>query len=291
MEGDKVTLANTDAEAIPADHFILATGHSAYETYRMLINRGVGFRTKNFALGCRAEHRQEAINESQWGVKRLPGVKAAEYRLTSNADGNHSVYSFCMCPGGSVVPAATYEHTNIVNGMSHYQRGGQFANAACVTGVHPDQLAGKALGPLEALDWIESLELSFYEYSKGYAAPFCSIDDFIKGKMPNDTPDTSYPLGLKPAPLWEMLPAHVVASLRAGLMDFDRKIKGYSKGNLLGLESKTSAPIQVIRDESGVCSGFRNLFVVGEGSGLAGGIVSSAADGIKAAMRIIERDG
>lgn len=290
VEGDKVTGATTDADSMCADYVVLATGHSAYETYRMLIRRGVGFRTKRFALGCRAEHRQEAINESQWGVKCLPGVKAAEYRLTSKADGNHSVYSFCMCPGGSVVPAAAYEHTNSVNGMSYYQRGGPFANAACVAGVHPDQLAGKVLDPLEALDWIENLEVSFYDYSHGYAAPFCSIDNFIKGTMPNHTPDTSYPLGLKAAPLWEMLPAPIVASLRVGLREFDRKIRGYSNGNLLGLESKTSAPIQVIREKSGVCSGFKNLFVVGEGSGHAGGIVSSAADGIKAALQILEKE-
>jgi uncharacterized FAD-dependent dehydrogenase len=278
-------------ESIPGDYFIMAPGHSAYETYRMLINRGVQFRTKNFAIGSRAEHRQSIINLSQWGIDHLDGVKAAEYRLTSEADGKHSVYSFCMCPGGMVVPAATYNNLNIVNGMSNYRRNGKFANAGCVAGIHPDQLAGREVTPLEALQWLEDLERSFYDFSGGFSAPFCSISDFINGTEPRSIPETSYPLGLKPAPLWNMLPAVVTNAMREGLKDFDRRLRGYGNGILLGLESKTSSPIQVLREKNGLCTGFDNLFLVGEGSGYAGGIVSSAADGIKVAMGILEREG
>ncbi|TVQ18159.1 MAG: FAD-binding protein, partial [Bacteroidetes bacterium] len=139
--------ALTSGGAIAADALFVAPGHSAYETYRMLINKGVPFRTKNFAIGSRMEHPQELVNMAQWGTVKLPGVKAAEYRLTSPGDGKHQVYSFCMCPGGMVVPAAAYAGTSIVNGMSFYKRDGQFANAACVAGLHPDELAGKVVTP------------------------------------------------------------------------------------------------------------------------------------------------
>lgn len=279
-----------DKETAGADYFIIASGHSSYETYRMLMKAGVQFRTKNFAIGTRAEHRQEKINLAQWGVEHLPGVKAAEYRLTSEADGNHPVYSFCMCPGGMVVPATNYKHINIVNGMSNYRRNGRFANAAIVAGVHPDQLAGRKVTPFEALECLEKLEKSFFDFANGYQAPFCSIKDFLAEKGPAKIPETSYPLGLKPAPLWNMLPRVITHSLKPGILDFMHKMKGYENGIFLGLESKTSSPIQVIRENSGLCSGFDNLFMVGEGSGYAGGIISSAADGIRTAMQIIAKE-
>jgi uncharacterized FAD-dependent dehydrogenase len=290
VSSGRVVEAIAGGESLAGDYFIMAPGHSAYETYRMMMARGVQFRTKNFAIGCRAEHRQEEINRSQWGIEKLSGVKAAEYRLTSEADGKHAVYSFCMCPGGMVVPAATYSHLNIVNGMSSYRRNGQFANAGCVAGVHPDQLAGREVTAFEALQWLEDLEHSFYDFAGGYSAPFCTISDFIRGSEPASIPETSYPLGLKPAPLWNMLPAVVTNALREGLKDFDHRLRGYSSGILLGLESKTSSPIQVLREKNGLCTGFENLFLAGEGSGYAGGIVSSAADGIKIAMQIIEKE-
>jgi hypothetical protein len=287
IENGAVTKAITTKGELEADVYFIAPGHSAYETYRMLINRGIPFRTKNFAIGSRMEHRQEIINLAQWGTKNLAGVKAAEYRLTSNGDGNHRVYSFCMCPGGIIVPAAAYAETNIVNGMSYYKRNGAFANAACVAGIHPDELAGQEVSPMEALDFVESLERSFYNFSKGYKAPFCTIADFINQKGPSGIINSSFPLGLKPAPLWELLPAKISNAMREGLKDFSRKMKGFETGNLLGLESKTSSPVQVVRETNGLCTGFKNLYVVGEGSGYAGGIISSAADGIKAAMNFV----
>ncbi|MBA4373078.1 MAG: FAD-dependent oxidoreductase [Thermodesulfovibrio sp.] len=284
----KVLEAVTTAGVLEADYFIIAPGHSAYETYRMLIRRGVQFRTKNFALGSRVEHPQEIINKAQWGRESLPGVKAAEYRLTSTGDGILPVYTFCMCPGGIVVPAAAYENLNIVNGMSRFQRNGQFANAACVAGVHPDRLIGRESTPLEALAWLEALEESFYRYSDGFLAPFSSIRDFIGMKVTSQTVETSYPLGLKPAALCDLLPAEISSAIREGLMDFSRKIRGFETGIIMGLESKTSSPIQALREKSGCCVDFENLYIVGEGSGCAGGIISSAADGVKAAMHIIE---
>ncbi|HSV87218.1 MAG TPA: hypothetical protein VLH61_01095, partial [Bacteroidales bacterium] len=254
----------------------------------MLINRGVIFRLKNFALGCRAEHPQEFINLSQWGSVSLKGVKAAEYRLTSKGTGNIPVYSFCMCPGGIVVPATSYAGQNIVNGMSYYRRAGSFANASCVAGINPSLLSDKIKTPLEALAWLEDLEGSFFRFSNGYQAPACTIKDFLNSRLSATLPKSSYPLGLVQAPLWGMLPANIVQALKAGLGDFSRKLKGYDQGVLIGLESKTSSPVQVLRNKYGLCDGFENLFTAGEGSGYAGGIVSSAADGIRTALHIIE---
>jgi uncharacterized protein len=288
VKDSKVTTAVTSAGNLECGALFIAPGHSSFETYRMLMHRGVQFRTKNFALGSRMEHPQEIINQAQWGHKQLPGVKAAEYRLTSQADGNHPVFSFCMCPGGIVVPAAAYHDTNIVNGMSFYRRNGRFANAACVAGVHPGELAGKEVTPVEALALVENLERAFFRYTGDYRAPACSINDFLKSHLRQTAFESSYPLGLLPSPLWEMLPPAIVKSMQAGLADFIRKIKGFETGNLLGLESKTSSPVQVLRQPSGKCEGFENLYIMGEGSGYAGGIISSAADGIRSAMNFLQ---
>jgi len=214
-------------------------------------------------------------------------VKAAEYRLTASPEGRFPVYTFCMCPGGMIVPAAAYDNTNIVNGMSLYKRDMTFSNAACVASVNPFSMLGEEVTAAGVLDWLELLETEFYTYSKGYEAPYCSIKDFIMKRESPGTPDTSYPLGLKSAPLWELLPFAVQDSMREGLKDFARKMKGFETGIIMGLESKTSAPIQVLRDEDGTCQGFENLYIAGEGSGYAGGIISSGADGVKTAMKIV----
>ncbi len=287
VKNNKAIHIETNNGDIDADYFLIAPGHSAYDTYRMLMKQGVRFHIKNFAIGSRMEHHQEIINVAQWGRKSLPGVKAAEYRLTSKGDGRQQVYSFCMCPGGVIVPAAAVENANIVNGMSRYLRDNQFANAACVATLNLNNILNKEVSALEALDWMEKLENSFYQFSKGYKAPFCSIRDFINKKQNQSAIQTSYPLGIIQAPLWELLPNEIEHAMREGLKDFIRKMKGFETGNLLGLESKTSAPIQVEREKNGLCTGFDNLYVIGEGSGYAGGIISSAADGVKAAMGIV----
>lgn len=283
----EVTQAITNSGSIDTDYLLIASGHSAFETYRMLMQKGVQFHAKNFAIGSRMEHPQQLINEAQWGKPSIPGVKAAEYRLTSKGKNDQQIYTFCMCPGGMLVPATAYKHTNIVNGMSMYQRDAKFANAACVSGVHLSELLHREVSASETLDWLEKLEESFYTYSGSYAVPFCSIHDFIHKKAPKSAGETSYPLGVIPAPLWELLPPEISNNMRHGLIDFCRKIKGFEKGNIMGLESKTSAPIQVARDENHLCHGFKNLFVIGEASGYAGGIISSAADGVRTAMGII----
>lgn len=283
----RVVEVETNKGNLESDFVFVAPGHSAYDTYRMLMQSGVEFHAKNFAIGSRMEHNQEIINIAQWGVPSLPGVKAAEYRLTSKGNGNQNIYSFCMCPGGIIVPATSVKEANIVNGMSRYKRDENFANAAIAVSFNPDKMIKPNVSPLEILDWMEKLEYSFYEFSHQYKAPYCSIQDFLKGKITKGYETSSYPMGIEQAPLWDMLPKETAVAMRAGLKDFIRKMKGFGTGNLIGLESKTSAPIQVDRNKEGRCVGFDNLYVVGEGSGFAGGIVSSAADGIKAAMNVV----
>ena len=285
----KIASVQTDEDEYPSDYLIVASGHSSYETYRMLMRHGVKFRVKNYALGSRVEHPQELINKAQWGVSNLNGVKAAEYRLTANIENQLPVYTFCMCPGGKIVPATAYEDTNIVNGMSNYARDGKFANSALVAGLNLGKMLKRPVSAIEALEWTSDLERKFY--NDRYSAPACTIKEFLqKSESPSAPPatGTSYPLELSPASLWEMLPPDVSRAIGEGLKIFSRKLRGFEEGIIMGLESKTSAPIQVLRSPGGLCDGFSNLYVSGEGSGFAGGIISSASDGIKAALDIID---
>lgn len=277
----------SDGEFEP-DILILATGHSAYDTYRMLLKRGLIFGTKNFAIGHRIEHPQTLINKAQWGYDSLPGVKAAEYRLATKTKSGIPVYSFCMCPGGMVVPAAAFEQKSVVNGMSYYLRNGKFANAGIVAGVHPDMLLGHTCTPLEILDWMDKLEEKFFDFSKNYVVPANHASNYIKKTTSGKLPEGSYPLGMQISTLFDMVPGFISNSIAEGLRDFSNKIKGFDHGILMGLESKTSSPIQVAREKNGKCTGFDNVYFIGEGSGYAGGIISSAADGVRCALSIIE---
>lgn len=286
VKGKRVDKIVCNTGEIEADHVVLATGNSAYDTYRMLINRGVQFGTKNFAIGHRIEHTQKLINLAQWGRESLPGVKAAEYRLTTKTRSGLPVYTFCMCPGGQVVPAAAYEQKSVVNGMSYYMRDGIFSNAGCVAGVHPDMLLGHKCTSIEILDWMDKLEEGYYAFSDSLVLPAIRAYDYMKMKESKKINHSSYSLGLQPAPLYDMIPEMVRKAIIEGLGNFSRKLKGFELGVLMGLESKTSSPLQVAREKNGKCTGFDNLYFVGEGSGYAGGIISSAADGVRCAIAL-----
>ncbi|MCK4764737.1 MAG: NAD(P)-binding protein [Candidatus Aminicenantes bacterium] len=283
-----VEAVETGSGKIEADYFVFAAGHSAYETYRLLMGKGVPFRVKPFAIGCRVEHPQELVNLGQWGCSALPGVKAAEYRLTFKDNAYMPVYSFCMCPGGKVVPAAPYKGLNIVNGKSNYARNLPFANAAIVAGINLNHLLKKEVDPLNALEWLEKLEKNFFALPGSYAAPACKIEDFLGGRISASLSGSSYPFPLFPADFRDLFPEPVCTSLRAGMQHFCKKMKGFEKGIMLGLESKTSAPVQALREKGGRSAGVKNLYICGEGGGWAGGIVSSAADGIKTALTIAQ---
>lgn len=289
LQDGKVTSIETNKGQMDADYFVIASGHSSYPVYEMLIKSGVKFQTKPFAIGNRVEHTQEIINNAQWHTKELPGVKAADYAVTFN-DASNPVYSFCMCPGGNVVSAPPTKGVNLVNGMSNYKRNYPFANSAIVAGLDLNKQLKRNVEPLEALDWVMGLERKFYDYVGGYDAPAVKVADFIEGKTTSTFPATSYPFDLITADMNELLPANIINSQKEALRKFNKQMLGFDQGILMGLESRTSSPIQADRSREGLCDGFSNLYFVGEGSGFSGGIVSSGADGIKAAIDIAQKE-
>ncbi len=284
-----VTSIETNKGRMEADYFVIASGHSSYPVYEMLIKSGVRFQTKPFAIGNRVEHTQDIINNAQWRTNELPGVKAADYALTFN-DASNPVYSFCMCPGGNVVSAPPTQGVNLVNGMSNYKRNYPFANSAIVAGLDLNKQLNRNVEPLEALDWVMNLERKFYDYVDGYDAPAVKVADFINGKTTSSFPASSYPFDLKTADMNDLLPANIINSQKEALRKFNKQMMGFDQGILMGLESRTSSPIQADRSRDGLCDGFSNLYFVGEGSGFSGGIVSSGADGIKAAIDIARKE-
>jgi uncharacterized FAD-dependent dehydrogenase len=268
------------------DYVLVAPGHSSYQTYRMLHRHGIRFRTKPFAIGVRVEHPQELINASQWAATSLPGLKAAEYKLTCTASNGLPVYSFCMCPGGKIVPSAPENQQNIVNGVSDYARNSGFANSAIVAGTDLQNIFKREVTFEEALQWMENLERKVFDLSGSYDVPGNVINAFILKKTSQHIPSNSYPFRVFPYDFDDLFSQETLLALREGMTNFSHKIKGFETGIMLGLESKTSSPVQVIRDEHRRCEGFDNIFIIGEGSGYAGGITSSAVDGVKAAMEI-----
>ncbi len=286
IKGNVCTEVKTNNDNIECDLLIVAPGHSSYQTYRMLHRNGIQFGSKPFAIGVRVEHPQELINHSQWRSPKLPGIKAAEYKLTHTASTGLPVYSFCMCPGGKVVPSAPTDQHNIVNGVSDYARNSPFANAAIVAGIDLRKILGGDVGLETSLNWLEQLEKKVFELTNSYKIPGNRIEDFINRKVSHRIPENSYSFDVFPFDYNELFSTDTVQSLREGLANFSRKIKGFETGIMLGLESKTSSPVQVIRDEHRRCEGFENIYIVGEGSGYAGGITSSAVDGVKVGMEI-----
>jgi uncharacterized FAD-dependent dehydrogenase len=193
-----------------------------------------------------------------------------------------------MCPGGKIVPATPYKETNIVNGMSNYSRDGKYANSAIVSGLNLSNLLKREIKPPEALNWIKSVELAANIEKDSYKAPSLSIEDFINNKFSKINYICSYKPGIVQYDLSSLLPKSIAWAIKTGLNDFNNKLKGFSEGILVGVETKTSSPVQIIRDRINMKTSIENLYFAGEGSGWAGGITSSAADGIKNAIALIE---
>jgi uncharacterized FAD-dependent dehydrogenase len=284
---NKINSITTDRGEYSSDYYIFATGHSSTDTYLTLIDRGIPFRVKPFAVGMRAEHRREVINRAQWGVDQLEGFKSAEYRLTHKVSGG-STYSFCMCPGGKIVPVTPYKDCNIVNGMSNFMRNSPHSNAAIVTTI--DLRESEYNTPKSAVEWLRRLEDKFFKFTNGYDVPAITIEDFLSDRVSSKFPESSFPFSLVPFNPYDLFPTYIVENLKEGLHSFNRKLEGYRGGTLIGLESKTSSPLQVARDEDLFVETIDNMIYCGEGSGYSGGIVSSAADGIKGAFSIIKRE-
>lgn len=264
---------------------ILATGHSARDIYRMLHSNGIKLEAKGLAIGVRLEHPQKVIDSLQYHSKegRGPYLPAAEYNFVTQID-NRGVYSFCMCPGGVIVPAMSAEGESVVNGMSASARASQWANSGMVVELHPGDIKGfEDKGDLEMLYLQESLEKNFYKNSgSSINAPAQRMKDFVEGKESVTLPRSSYPAGIHPARLDQLLPNEISFRLKEGFKVFDKKCKGFLSNDaiLVGLESRTSSPVRIPRNQETLHHlEIENLFPAGEGAGYAGGIVSAAIDG------------
>ena len=284
-----VVLANGDT--LRSRYVVLALGHSSRDTFRKLYDRGVYVEAKPFAIGFRIEHPQSMIDEARLGKHAgHPELGAADYKLVYHAKNGRAVYSFCMCPGGTVVAATSEPQRVVTNGMSQYSRNERNANAGIVVGINPEQdFPG---GPLAGVELQEQLESHAYELGgSDYCAPGQLVGDFIRGKRSNKFGEVmpSYKPGVKLGDLAPSLPDYVIEAIREALPEFGKQIRGFDRDDaiLTGIETRTSSPVRIKRDEETLQSvNTRGLFPAGEGAGYAGGILSAGVDGIKVAEAV-----
>lgn len=289
-EGRLESIVLTSGE-IPCGALILAIGHSSRDTYEMLFDRGVAMESKPMAMGVRVENLQTFIDRSQYGeFSGHERLKAAEYKLTAKLSDGRGAYSFCMCPGGYVVPAASEDGRLVVNGMSYHKRDGRNANSAIVVSVTPKDFGDH---PLDGIAFQREIEAAAYrEGGGGYIAPVQLVRDFLEGKVSRDfegvTP--SYVPGVAMRSMDRVLPDFLVNGLKEGFRSFDTKIRGFtSHGAIItGVETRTSSPLRIIRNADLESINARGIFPTGEGAGYAGGIISAAVDGLKAAESIMK---
>ncbi len=275
-------------EKILSRYIVLALGHSARDTFRMLHDRGVFMEPKSFAIGFRIEHPQSLIDQARLGkYAGHPALGAADYKLVYHAKNGRAVYSFCMCPGGTVVAATSETGRVVTNGMSQYSRNERNANAGIVVGINPEQdFPG---GPLAGVELQEKLESIAFELGgKDYCAPGQLVGDFIKGVPSTSLGDVepSYKPGILLGDLAPSLPPYAIEAIREALPAFGKQIRGFDRDDavLTGIETRTSSPLRITRDRDTLQSlNTRGLYPAGEGAGYAGGILSAGVDGIKVA--------
>jgi hypothetical protein len=284
----QVTGATIAGQQIAAEQVVLAIGHSARDTVTMLHEAGVAMEPKPFAVGTRIEHPASLINEAQYGAEAAKVLPAADYRLTFR-DRGQAVYSFCMCPGGQVVCASSEAGAQVSNGMSRYARDGRYSNSALVVGIDPARLG---LGsPLQVISWQRELERrAFAAGGGGYCAPAQRASDFLRDRASTQLPDTSYQPGVMPADLEQVLPSFVTKALRAALQRFNQMMPGFVvQGVLIGMESRTSSPVRLLRDDTCQSASTAGLYLLGEGAGYAGGIMTCARDAVRLAQQVVPR--
>ena len=278
---------------------ILATGHSARDVYEMLQGKGCELQAKGFAMGVRVEHPQALINKIRYRGQWVPGFPAAEYSFVEQVD-DRGVFSFCMCPGGILVPSSTEDGYTVLNGMSNSARNSKWANAGVVVSIEPDDVPEeyKKDGVFSLLNFQHDVEKKMFDYAAEHAeadengvvnklcAPAQRMVDFCEEQMSEDLPETSYRPGVVSAPLYELLPECVSSRLQKAFPLINNKMRGYYTEDalLLGVESRTSSPVRIVRDDDFQCPQVPGLFPCGEGAGYSGGIVSSAIDGINCAV-------
>ncbi|KAB7658679.1 NAD(P)/FAD-dependent oxidoreductase [Plesiomonas shigelloides] len=283
-----VTLSN--GEEIKSRHVVLAVGHSARDTFEMLHERGVYMEAKPFSVGFRIEHKQSMIDEARFGKNAgHPLLGAADYKLVHHCKNGRTVYSFCMCPGGTVVAATSEEGRVVTNGMSQYSRAERNANSAIVVGISPEQ--DYPGDPLAGIRLQRELEANAYKLGgENYDAPAQKIGDFLKGRDPSELGDVqpSFTPGIKLTDLSKALPAFAIDAIREAIPAFDRQIKGFASedGLLTGVETRTSSPVCIKRGKDYQSINLKGFYPAGEGAGYAGGILSAGIDGIKVAEAV-----
>jgi len=279
-----------DGSEFPCQQVILATGHSARNIFKLLHNKKILIEAKPFALGVRIEHKQSLIDSIQYKCdSRGDLLPPSSYSLVTQA-GGRGVFSFCMCPGGVIAPAATDQQEMVVNGWSASARNGPYSNSGIIVEVHPEnwQAYSKA-GALAALAFQQHVEQIAFNATQSLSAPAQRMEDFIQQKVSTSLPRTSYQPGIESHDLDEILPKFISTSLRLGLIEFGKKMRGYRTNDavLIGVESRSSSPVRIPRDkETFRHPQISNLFPCGEGAGYAGGIVSAAMDGMACALKL-----
>lgn len=289
---DEITKIKVNDQWIECDDLLIGIGHSARDTYRMLIEHQVACEPKNFAVGVRIEHTQEFVDQCQYGeyAKYLP---AASYRLTHTTTSGRGVYTFCMCPGGEVIMATSQSGHVVTNGMSYHARKNKNANSAMLVQVKTEDIGN---GIFNGMNFQEALEKKAYEMGgSNYYAPIQLAIDFVNHRpttqLGNIKP--TYRLGTTTCDLHELFPEFINQALEEGLYAFNKKMKGFLDENAImsGVESRSTAPIRILRNENCVSVNVNNLYPMGEGAGYAGGIVSAAIDGIKCATEWMKKRG
>ena len=297
ISGGKLRSVTVNGAELPCGVLVSAIGHSAHDTFEMLIKNGIELVPKAFSVGARIEHLQSDIDKALYGKHAgHPALPPAEYALSYHDSGKNGrgVYTFCMCPGGYVVASASADGSIVTNGMSCFARDGANANSAVLVSVTPDDF-GRS--PLAGVDFIDRLEAAAYELgAKGGtngAAPAMLTREFVGGgsafSLGKVTP--TYPLGVEPCDLNLLFPEFISKPLKNGIMHFERQISGFSDNNsiLTAIETRSSSPVRIPRNDKLVSTGCENLYPCGEGAGYAGGIMSAAVDGIKVAIKIMEK--
>ena len=291
LKNGRLHSAVVNKGGIPCSVLILAIGHSARDTFNMLMEKSIMFEAKPFSIGVRIEHLQEKINEGLYGkFAGHPMLPQGEYQLSlRNTD--RAVYTFCMCPGGTVVPSSSEADSVVTNGMSEFARNKKNSNSALVVSVSPDDFG---TDPKNAIDFQRKFErMAFIAGGSDYSAPSQTVGCFMKEKrgLEINRVEPSYALGVKECDFNNLFPSYISSIMKDGLTSFGRKIRGFDANDsvLTGIETRTSSPVRILRNENGESVSVKGLYPCGEGAGYAGGIMSAAVDGIKTAISIMKK--
>ncbi len=287
-KNNEIKGVKTNKDTYETNAVILATGHSAKDVYKLLYKHNVVMEQKSFSVGVRVEHKREDINKMQYGdFYNHRNLGSAEYQIFHHLP-DRTVYSFCMCPGGTVVAAQSEEETVIVNGMSEYKRNGENSNSAICVSVSPKDFGNNIFDGLEFIEKIE--KNTFFAGGKDYKAPVMQLKDFCKANLKETCVSPTYPLGVKEADFENIFPEFINESLKEGFFAFEKKMEGFLSCNpiLTASETRTSSPLKISRKENYESPSLKGLYPCGEGAGQAGGIVSAAVDGAKIALSLIE---